>query len=32
MKIDHRTEITATQAVLGKVPIQNDGVEQFEHG
>jgi hypothetical protein len=32
MQADDGAEITSTQAVLGKVPIQNDGVEQVEHG
>jgi hypothetical protein len=32
MEVDHRAEIAAAQAVLGKVPIQDDCVEQVEHG
>ena len=32
MEVDDGTEVTTTQAMLGKVPIQDDGVEQVEHG
>ena len=32
VKIHDSAEVTTTQAMLGKVPIQNDGVEQVEHG
>ena len=31
MKVDNRAEIATAQAVLGKVPIQDDCVEQVEH-
>ena len=32
MKVDYGTEIATTQAVLRKVAIQDDSVEQVEHG
>src|SRR5258706_4113100 len=32
MQIDNGAEVTTTQAMLGKVPIQDDGVQQVEHG
>jgi hypothetical protein len=31
MQVDDGAEITATQTMLGQVPIQDDGVEQVEH-
>src|SRR5260221_2363203 len=32
MQVDDGAEVTTTQAMLGKVSIQDDGVEQVEHG
>jgi hypothetical protein len=32
MNINDRAEITTTQAMLGEIPIQDDSVEQVEHG
>ena len=32
VNVDNGTKIAATQATLGQVPIQDDGVEQVEHG
>jgi hypothetical protein len=32
VKVDDSAKIAAAQAMLGQVPIQDDGVEQVEHG
>ena len=32
VKVDDRPEIATAQTMLGQVPIQNDCVEQVEHG
>lgn len=32
VQVNDGPEITATQAMLGQVPIQDDSVKQVEHG
>ena len=32
VQVDDSPEVTATQAMLGQVPIQDDSVKQVEHG